>query len=110
MPEGSLWFLDSGATSHMTGDAPMLEEVNPTTTGMGLADGRRIPAAGVGSTRFHSTNGDGNDVVVKLKQVYHVPAVTGNLLAVSELCDEGCSVIFEKNGCQIVKDGAAIVG
>lgn len=105
----ALWFLDSGATSHMTSNASILEEISTTTSSIGLADGKRIPAAGVGSTKFHSTNGDKKDVVVKLKQVYHVPALTGNLLSVSKLCDEGCSVTFDKQGCKVEKEGKLLI-
>lgn len=111
VPEGgpALWFLDSAATFHMTNNASILEEVRPATTTMCLAHGNKIPAAGLGSTKFHSTNGDGKDVVVKLKQIFHVPTLTGSLLSVNKLCDNRCSVTYDKTSCQIKKDGKVLI-
>lgn len=104
-----VWFLDSGATSHMTGDASLLDHVDPTSMSIGLADGSKIPAAGVGSTKFRATDKGGKAVTVSIKQIFHVPTLTSNLLSVSKITDEGCSVNFDKLGCTISKNGAVVL-
>ncbi|KXJ67761.1 hypothetical protein RP20_CCG014874 [Aedes albopictus] len=104
-----VWCLDSGATSHMTCDASLLENVINVNTTIGLADGNKIAAVGAGSMRFRKLGGNGKDVPVTIKQVYHVPALAGNLLSVSRMTDEGCSLIFTKTDCEIQKNGKVLL-
>jgi hypothetical protein len=41
-------------------------------------------------------------------KAYRVPAITNNLVAVSELCDVNCTVFFTKHGVEIEYDGEII--
>lgn len=110
LAERNLWFLDSGATSHMTNNATLLGELDTSCKDkISLADGNEVQANGIGSGVYRSLDGNGQTVDVKLKNVYHVPALTGNLLSVSKIVDEGFTVVFEKNHCKIVKNEAVVV-
>lgn len=107
-PESVMWFLDSGATSHMTNDSSLLEDVRKSNTAVGLADGNRITAEGVGTGRFRLLNENDRHIIVKLRQVFHVPALAANLLSISRLTDEGCSVMFTKTECKVQKNGSTL--
>lgn len=77
--EESVWYLDSGATSHMTNDASVLGEIDESkSTTICLADGKQIKSAGVGSGKIVCANGDGTRVNVKLENVFHVPSLASS--------------------------------
>ena len=42
------------------------------------------------------------------RKAYRVPHITNNLVAVSELCDAGCTVYFHKHGVEIEFEGEVI--
>lgn len=69
-----------------------------------VADGKRIRAKGIGVGMFQSVNGEGNPMI-KLSQVYHVPALAEYLLSVSKSTDQGFSVFSDKKSCKILKNG-----
>jgi hypothetical protein len=87
------WVLDSGASRHMTGDASLLENV---VQGDGIsihcADGRRLESKGIGIAAI--THGDATIVV---KNVYHVPGLSPNLLSVARMVEAGNEVLFRNN-------------
>jgi hypothetical protein len=65
------WLLDSGASSHMSGDAADFIEYRdlPRPLEITVANGQRLPAVGVGAVRFHLDNG----AKVKVVDVLYVP-------------------------------------
>lgn len=105
----AMWYLDSGATSHMTCDKRLLDQVDASLMNIGLADGSSITATGVGSSKFSSMNSVGKTVTVTLKQVYYVPSLTSNLLSISKITDEGFTVEFQQDGCTISKCGKIVL-
>jgi hypothetical protein len=42
------------------------------------------------------------------RKAYRVPNIAHNLVAVSELCDAGCSIYFHKHGVEIEFEGEVI--
>jgi len=42
------------------------------------------------------------------RKAYRVPSISHNLVAVSELCDAGCTVYFHKHGVEIEYEGETI--
>lgn len=69
----------------MTNDADLLETLDTSRQeNITVADGKRIRANGIGVHMFQGVNGEGNPMNIKQSQVYHVPAIVGNLIKVSQ--------------------------
>ncbi|PKU77239.1 Retrovirus-related Pol polyprotein from transposon TNT 1-94 [Dendrobium catenatum] len=90
------WYLDSGASSHMTNTTGNLEVYNPyishdTVT---LGDGRSVPIAHSGSGILPTT-----DRKLFLSKLLHIPSLVFNLLSISNLVrDNHISITFDENG------------
>lgn len=72
--ETGKWYLDSGATSHMTSDMKMLSNVDRSrSVEISLADSTRIKSSGSGTGKLASVTGSGRRMNVTLNDVFHVP-------------------------------------
>jgi hypothetical protein len=100
---GNDWWIDSGATDHMTGSEKdfvsigELEEPRYVT----LADKSIVPAAGVGDVNLVLTDENGEKVPVTLKEVLYVPKLKMKLVSVSVLDDRGAEVSFKSGVCTV---------
>ncbi|VFQ77315.1 unnamed protein product [Cuscuta campestris] len=85
-----VWYLDSGCSRHMTGDASLLSNLIPY-------DGPRVTFGG--SNDFGLTKGLGNLVYKELtiQAVSYVEGLNYNLLSISQFCDKGYSLEFCKD-------------
>ena len=89
-----VWILDSGSSRHMTGDRALLsnvvEKAGPVVTfgdnSKGLTEGYGCLLAG--------------NVIIE--NVYVVQGLEHNLLSISQFCDNGYNVLFDKLKCQIL--------
>ena len=104
--KSQLWYIDSGATEHMTSNKSLF--VNyvryPQPTEIFLGDDRAIKALGEGKVRleFH----DGSNVrTMGLHNVLYVPDIAKNLVPVSTMTQKGAEVLFENDNCYVTKDG-----
>lgn len=93
------WYIDSGATRHMTPHDDLIENKNGDVDKITAANGAKIDVTGTGEGKV--TFGDGN---VKLKNIMHVPELAVNLLSVSQIAQKGNTVIFNAEGCSIYND------
>ncbi|VFQ70053.1 unnamed protein product [Cuscuta campestris] len=85
-----VWYLDSGCSRHMTGDASLLSNLIPY-------DGPRVTFGG--SIDFGLTKGLGNLVYkgLTIQAVSYVEGLNYNLLSISQFCDKGYSLEFCKD-------------
>ncbi|VFQ98795.1 unnamed protein product [Cuscuta campestris] len=85
-----VWYLDSGCSRHMTGDASLLSNLIPY-------DGPRVTLGG--SNDFGLTKGLGNLVYkgLTIQAVSYVEGLYYNLLSISQFCDKGYSLEFCKD-------------
>ncbi|VFQ98452.1 unnamed protein product [Cuscuta campestris] len=85
-----VWYLDSGCSRHMTGDASLLSNLIPY-------DGPRVTFGG--SNDFGLTKGLGNLVYkgLTIQAVSYVEGLNYNLLSMSQFCDKGHSLEFCKD-------------
>ena len=92
------WFLDSGASSHVTGNPHLLSDISHS----------RIPSIRiVGGISMHvahqgivsTINSSGK--IKHINQVLYVPGVRTNLFSVGKLTDAGYRVLFSKHNCLI---------
>jgi hypothetical protein len=75
------WYVDSGASRHMTYDRSLFNRFQEQEGGMSveLGDDATYPVRGVGSISFQMPSGD----VLELSDVLFVPSLKKNLLSVS---------------------------
>ena len=89
------WILDSGCTSHMTGDKTQLNNLNNLNGGtvkFGNNDDAQIVGKGCVSL---------NGGKILCNNVLYIDVLKHNLLSVSQLCKEGNNVIFSNKGCVV---------
>lgn len=89
-----LWYLDTGATNHMTGVRSVFSEPDTAVTGfVKFGDGSIVTIAGCSTILFTYKNCEHR----RLTGVYFIPRLTANLISIGQL---------NKNGCEsLVHDG-----
>lgn len=92
------WYLDSGASSHMTPNRNMLSGIrlNGDLGKISTADGGTAAVRGTGDANLSI---DGSKINVK--DVLYVPNLSVNLLSISRIVKSGNVVIFSADGCVI---------
>ncbi|MCO5581864.1 hypothetical protein L7F22_035753 [Adiantum nelumboides] len=93
------WYLDTGATHHMTGTQSWLHDCHPVSSSfeVRLGDDSLYKAASKGSLHLRLPNGS----ITIVPEIYYVPGLTKNLLSVNELTSHGTSAEFQHNYCVI---------
>ena len=91
---GSVWFLDSGASFHMTGDRDLFTDLDEKDLGLHIemGDDGSYNATSIGTISFKRESGK----PFVLKDVMHVPGLKNNLISVAMLEEEGYDVVFSK--------------
>ena len=93
------WYLDSGATHHVSGDSNVFSELHPTSGAqVRSAGGHNHSVAGVGDVHFQSSSG----AIKKISSVLYTPGITKNLLSVVSLTDQNKTLVFKSQQCFIV--------
>ena len=95
-PSSNTWFVDSGASRHMTGEAPLLQKIRPTDIPA------RVAFAGTESGKIIGI-GDLDNGKVKFERVFLVEGLNNNLLFVSQICDNLFKMAFDKERCYVLK-------
>jgi hypothetical protein len=88
----SMWYLDSGASFHMTGDKESFIDLEEKYFRMHIemGDDGRYSATGIGTITFQRESGK----PFQLKNVMHAPSLKKNLVSVAMLEDRGYDVVF----------------
>lgn len=91
------WYVDSGATKHMTSRKDWFEELKPLDCDVKVtvADGTKISVDGVGEIAINNTISNVN----KITDVMYVPKLKSNLISVKKAVEKGFSILFDKSGC-----------
>jgi GAG-pre-integrase domain len=107
-PRGVQWFIDSGASAHMSASK---EAMGDYTTVMPfeilIGDKRKLRVVGSGHVRLQ-VDVDGEVKMVTLKNVLHVPKLAYHLVSVSAMESNGMSTNFANGKCNI-KDGKGLI-
>ena len=100
----ALWYLDTGATNHMSGSQKFFCELDKSTAEfVKFGDNSRIRIEGKGAILINQKNGE----ILRLSNVLYVPQLTANILSLGRLDEEGCRMtmaggkltIFDRDGC-----------
>jgi hypothetical protein len=97
-----VWYIDSGASSHMCSNRNFFTELNDQQTGQViLADGQKLPTLGIGNGYLNCI-ADSQQREIKFTEVLYVPQLKGNLLSVRKLTEKQLKVVFENESCSIM--------
>ena len=105
---GSLWLIDSGASSHMTFDISNFIKytlIQPDYVEVG--DKSKVLAVGKGTIPL-SIIVNGKYTKCLLSNVLHVPDLAYNLLSVSTMDAKGIKTIFSKGQCSMIKNNRVL--
>lgn len=102
------WFIDSGASGHMTMKRENLFDISsPSNTEVIVADNSRMKIDCVGNIRLAVVNDRAENITVR--SVQYVPNLCANLLSVSQMVRSGHTVTFDATGCKIVNASNELV-
>ena len=90
---GSVWYLDSGPSFHMTRDKELFSDLEEKDLHMHIemGDDGQYSWTGIGTITFERESGNPS----LLKNVMHVTGIKNNLVSVAMLEDRGYDVIFK---------------
>lgn len=85
----NMWYLDNGASNHMTGDRRYFNRLNESITGkVKFGDDSRIDIKGKGSIEFIDMNGEHR----VMHDVYYIPDLKSNIISLSQATEAGCDI------------------
>ncbi|GJW48913.1 zinc finger, CCHC-type containing protein [Tanacetum coccineum] len=103
-----MWYLNNGASNHMTGERNLFAELNESVTGrVWFGDGSTVKIKGKGTLLFQCKNSD----QLMVSDVYFIPALTNNILSLGQLTEVGYDVwlhneylkVYNKQGTLVLK-------
>ncbi|GJT33597.1 zinc finger, CCHC-type containing protein [Tanacetum coccineum] len=88
----SLWYLDNGASNHMTGVREHFKDLDEKVSGkVKFGDGSYIEIRGKGSILIECD--DAKQRIIS--HVYYIPDLKSNLLSLGQFTEIGCKVVME---------------
>ena len=104
-----LWYLDSGAPAHMTGNRDWFDDYKPLDNfqPVKIGNGEFINAVGIGSILTTSVVDD-KQYNIRLHNVRYVPKISDNLFSVGSADDAGAEVRI-KDGSVTVLDRDEVI-
>ena len=85
----NIWYLDNGASNHMTGDLRYFSKLDDTISGkVRFGDDSRIDIKGKGTISFTDMNGDSR----RMTDVYFIPELKSNIISLGQATEAGCDI------------------
>lgn len=103
-PDGVVWLIDSGASSHMTGRKDILTDVISRSGQVTIANNQMLSVEAAGKTLILTDDGE-----VELQNVLYVPGLGVNLISVNEVVAHGYNIEFGAKECRISKGGRRVL-
>ncbi|KAK1422289.1 hypothetical protein QVD17_25292 [Tagetes erecta] len=90
----SQWYLDNGASNHMTGDRSHFKELDEKVSGqVRFGDGSFVEIKGKGSILLECKNGEQKII----SHVYYIPHLKNNILSLGQMTESGCKVVLDND-------------
>ncbi|XP_074323095.1 uncharacterized protein LOC141660036 [Apium graveolens] len=87
----NMWYIDNGASNHMTGQREKFEKLDKTVKGeVKFGDGFIVKIEGKGTIRIMCKNGETR----LLYGVYYIPTLRSNIISLGQLSEEGNHVFM----------------
>ena len=88
-----VWYLDTGASNHMTGNRAAFSELDQSITGtVKFGDGSVVDIVGRGTILFAARHGRHR----ALTDAYFIPRLRSNIISLGQLDESGCQVMIEE--------------
>jgi hypothetical protein len=95
------WYLDSGATHHVSGDPTVFTQIRPTNGAkVRSVGGQNHSVAGVGNVDIPVSSGK----IKSISFVLYTPGITKNLLSVGSLTNQRRTLVFKAQNCFVIDD------
>uniref|UniRef100_A0A3Q7XZQ9 Uncharacterized protein LOC113786557 n=1 Tax=Cicer arietinum TaxID=3827 RepID=A0A3Q7XZQ9_CICAR len=92
--KAQMWYLDSGCSKHMTGDITKFSALTLESKGhVVYGDNNKGKILGIGKV--------GTAPSPSIEDVLYVEGLKHNLISISQLCDKGYKIVFNKDECVI---------
>ena len=92
------WYLDSGASNHMTGSKKAFSELDGNITNtVKFGDGSRVVIRGRGTIIFKCQN----DEHRTLTGVYYIPQLCSSIISIGQLDERGSEVLIKDDVLRI---------
>lgn len=103
----NIWYLDNGASNHMTGDKRYFASLDSTVTGkVRSGDDSRIDIRGKGTIVFIDLNGK----IRKMTDVYFIPGLRSNIISLGQATEAGCDIRLKEDHLTMVdREGKLLV-
>ena len=87
--ESNMWYLDNGASNHMTGQRSKFKDLDEKITGqVKFGDGSVVHIKGRGSIVFKCNTGEERT----LREVYYIPSLCNSIISLGQISEEGNKV------------------
>ena len=92
--EEGMWYLDNGASNHMTGGKSYFSELNENIKGrVKFRDGSCVEINGKGSILFEARTEEHK----LLTDIYYIPELKSNIISLGQATEQGCDVRMKDN-------------
>ncbi|KAK2575182.1 hypothetical protein KPH14_012892, partial [Odynerus spinipes] len=99
------WYIDSGATSHMTNDKEFFTKLETDFKDkVYLANGKNLEVKVKGTGKLNCITDSNKEKIITVEDVLYVPDLCESLLSVRRIQAKGCEVNFKNDTCNIIKN------
>ena len=107
LDKSNVWYLDNGASNHMTGERSYFTTLDDSITGkVKFGDDSRIDIKGKGSVVFRFKDG----VKKMMSNVYFIPALRSSIISLGQATKSGCEVRMKEDLLNIYdRDGRLLI-
>ena len=103
----SSWFLDSGASNHMSGRREIFSELDTGVRGsVRLGDGSAVQIEGRGTILFQCLNGEH----LVISDVYYIPRLCSNIVSLGQLDENAYDTHISQAVLQLRDPGGRLHG
>lgn len=97
-----VWYLDTGASNHMTGNIAVFSNLDRGITGtVKFGDDSLVDIHGRGTIIFSAQRGSHR----VLSDVYYIPSLRSNIISLGQLDENGCQVLIEQGVLRVRDPG-----
>ncbi|CAB3241753.1 unnamed protein product [Arctia plantaginis] len=97
------WYIDSGASMHMTMNSDWLYvKIPPPISTIKVANDEKLLVEACGKINLNVADSNGKINTIQVQNVLYVPGLATDLLSVTQMIKNGCHIQFNEKGCKIL--------
>lgn len=104
------WYLDTGASHHMTGNMDWFDKYVPKASAnyvtIGNGDKLNVVGEGIININVHNKSSTSSGTI---ENVLHVPQLKCNLFSASAAADKGFIIVTRRDICEIIKNNEVVM-